>query len=816
MASSIQLLRSNNAQERPFPGNLLDGQPAINTNPQEPGLFFKANDGTLIKIGPAAVTSDGNPPNFVATGQPGNSVGELWLDKSVPIPVLKVYDGVQWIDAGSGGGGSPGIVTLQRWVKTAAGGETSLSGPDNATQILSYTPGIEEVFLNGVLLTRDVDYFASSGTSITSLSTLTTGDEVTVLGWTPFNILGAIDGSNLIDGTVSSNKLEDGAVVDAKVSSTAGIQSSKLSYTYPATGAVTRTVQTRLSDRINVTDFGADPSGITDSITAIEAAITAAGLNKTIWFPGGNYRVSRPIRFTSSFKIDGDSALISAFSGFTPAVVNRAGGGTETFRHLLLFLRGNARDIAGPRRPGAFIGNGIRLDGRDPSGTKVANGIYLERMAESFIGCSCINLFSDGIEIHYSWGVQICDVTIKNFPGKGIILGIASNGVTVSGANVWGGDDGTIADYCIFMPDGNDNNGVNIAGCFLEQADYGVYCGSRVGPVHIAGVDFEVITQSAVWAVGDPTQSRICGPIHIDASYLDANGSIVKADKASIRVTDCRFRTNTQRFETDPAFGSIIVENCFSDTGGGVVPGSNVKFFQNNAQSYGLFNYAASRNLPPYTPNYFLRNYQYGDSKSLESSAFEFKSAYQGGGTGGRYLSVSEWWISEYRHEVVPNVLTKQIGVRLDNRTGQSAFNPWTDNTHTLGEASYRWSQVYAVAPAINTSDARLKQQVRDLDEAERAVALRIKKLVKAFKFNDAVIQKGDNARIHVGVVAQEVAEAFEAEGLDPYSYALFCYDEWDEIVEVDEDGNSTIVRQAGNLYGVRYEELLAFIIAAL
>jgi hypothetical protein len=44
----------------------------------------------------------------------------------------------------------------------------------------------------------------------------------------------------------------------------------------------------------------------------------------------------------------------------------------------------------------------------------------------------------------------------------------------------------------------------------------------------------------------------------------------------------------------------------------------------------------------------------------------------------------------------------------------------------------------------------------------------------------------------------------------------LFCYDEWDEIVEVDEDGNSTIVRQAGNLYGVRYEELLAFIIAAL
>jgi hypothetical protein len=68
MASSIQLLRSNNPNERPFPGNLLDGQPAINTNAEEPGLFFKATDGSIVKIGPAAITSDGNPPNTGGTG----------------------------------------------------------------------------------------------------------------------------------------------------------------------------------------------------------------------------------------------------------------------------------------------------------------------------------------------------------------------------------------------------------------------------------------------------------------------------------------------------------------------------------------------------------------------------------------------------------------------------------------------------------------------------------------------------------------------------------------------------------------------------
>jgi hypothetical protein len=100
--------------------------------------------------------------------------------------------------------------------------------------------------------------------------------------------------------------------------------------------------------------------------------------------------------------------------------------------------------------------------------------------------------------------------------------------------------------------------------------------------------------------------------------------------------------------------------------------------------------------------------------------------------------------------------------------------------------------------------------------------------LIKAFKFNDAVQAKGDAARIHVGVVAQEVIAAFEAQGLDANRYAIVCYDEWDARVEefvpevVDENGlvispgRYSPAIPAGNRYGVRYEELLAFIISAL
>jgi hypothetical protein len=92
--------------------------------------------------------------------------------------------------------------------------------------------------------------------------------------------------------------------------------------------------------------------------------------------------------------------------------------------------------------------------------------------------------------------------------------------------------------------------------------------------------------------------------------------------------------------------------------------------------------------------------------------------------------------------------------------------------------------------------------------------------LSKKYKYNDAVELKGDDARIHVGVIAQEVIAAFAAEGLDATRYALLCHDTWEAEPEetVDENGNviNSGHRDAGERYGIRYDELLAFMIAAM
>ena len=61
-----------------------------------------------------------------------------------------------------------------------SGGETSLSGTDDNSLALEYTPGYESVFINGVLQVRGSDYVATDGTTVTGLTALTASDVVMV------------------------------------------------------------------------------------------------------------------------------------------------------------------------------------------------------------------------------------------------------------------------------------------------------------------------------------------------------------------------------------------------------------------------------------------------------------------------------------------------------------------------------------------------------------------------------------------------------------------------------------------------------------
>ena len=122
-----------------------------------------------------------------------------------------------------------------------------------------------------------------------------------------------------------------------------------------------------------------------------------------------------------------------------------------------------------------------------------------------------------------------------------------------------------------------------------------------------------------------------------------------------------------------------------------------------------------------------------------------------------------------------------------------------------LGSGSYRFNDIYARNSTILTSDRNEKQDIEELSDVEQRVAVRAKGLLRKFKWKDAVAEKGDDARIHFGIVAQDLQAAFVAEGLDAGDYGVFISNTW-----TNEDGEEQ------TRMGVRYSELLAFIISAI
>jgi hypothetical protein len=165
-----------------------------------------------------------------------------------------------------------------------------------------------------------------------------------------------------------------------------------------------------------------------------------------------------------------------------------------------------------------------------------------------------------------------------------------------------------------------------------------------------------------------------------------------------------------------------------------------------------------------------------------------------------------------YFHDVtnggtaMPSVGSVGSVARLYNGTDQyvevnvttGAFRPGLDNSQGLGGASNRWAQVFAGTATISTSDERLKEQIGDIPDAWLDAWGAVK--WQRYRMKEAVLSKGDDARWHIGLIAQQIQTAFADRGVDALAIGLLCYDEWP-----DEPGKA-----AGYLYGVRYEEALA------
>lgn len=230
-----------------------------------PTNMFSDNAGTVAGTS-VVLDSRGEPTTFKL----------IWLNTAVIYKfVLKDSTGTTiWtIDniSGDDGTGNTASSVFDQQTLTATAGQTLF------TLGYEYVTGTNAmaVYKNGSRLITGTDFTETSSTSVTLTMAAIAGDEYTFIG----------------GQDVSSS-----------------FSSSNVSFIQSGTGAVTRSVQTKLRETVSVKDFGAVGDGTTDDLAAFQAAIAAAVSSKItrVYAPGGTYYLSGKLTLTRGITLYGD------------------------------------------------------------------------------------------------------------------------------------------------------------------------------------------------------------------------------------------------------------------------------------------------------------------------------------------------------------------------------------------------------------------------------------------------------------------------------------------------------------------------------
>ena len=153
------------------------------------------------------------------------------------------------------------------------------------------------------------------------------------------------------------------------------------------------------------------------------------------------------------------------------------------------------------------------------------------------------------------------------------------------------------------------------------------------------------------------------------------------------------------------------------------------------------------------------------------------------------------------------------IGINDGTRPGWVRLCPTSNKAMNLKpDGTWTWDGT----ACQTSSDQRLKQQITEIDD-KLLDAWEDVDLVQ-FKYNDAVDEKGNKARLHTGYVVQQIDSACKSHNVDVSAYGLFCHEEYPEEteeVEVEQkDGTKTketkVIREASEHYSLRYTEVYA------
>jgi len=529
-------------------------------------------------------------------------------------------------------------------------------------------------------------------------------------------------------------------------------------YNQGGTGASSRTIENKLQESVSVLDFGATGDGVTDDTAAIQAALTAS---KYVFIPAGTYIVT----------------------GITFQQVGQVLVG-ETSTTSILKLKASA--------------NTYVLDTNEKSQIRIEN-LLLDGNRDN-------NTTSKGLRVYNSYYTTIKDIDIR-YTDDYLVYG--EHSYVVEAINL----------RCSHSDVSTNNKAIYLdVDCkhwdFIGGGVESITGGSNYA-IYSQGKNCTFSNMWIEWYQGDSVTGNEVG-IYANNTHNFVNNCEIKSSSTTVMGKGvhfagssnlCQAHNNSLGNITNPIYlegnlRSRIIRQTSSDV-------TNV-----DADNTTLIGWGADLDATDLRVKslYVSTNDGYTPSGEIDTSvpAPIWHANCENDDSGLRINITGTDANTDNLFRVQNNGTTK---FEIDH-FGNSF--PGADGTLDSGTASKRWDTIYATTGTINTSDANEKQQVESLSDAENTVATSLKGMIKKFKFNNAVEAKGDSARIHVGVIAQDVQQAFTDAGLNPGDYGVFCSDTWwvdSEDKTYDEAGEG---RTEKTRLGVRYEELFAFIISAL
>lgn len=575
--------------------------------------------------------------------------------------------------------------------------------------------------------------------------------------------------------------------------------------TVVASGSTTnRPLKDRFADVINVKDFGAIGDGVADDTEAIQNALNAAAVFKDtiledsmnyvqncVFFPAGTYIISGTLFVGEGTTIFGASQSSSIIKATHIGIAIQCGNTDRYYSQI---------NITRLSIVGNFSGDVSSYD--FTTGTTV--GIQFIRCVRNCSISECL-IFgcSTNIQGISSWTLDIRNNIIQNAKAYLIHLDNGNNVRIVKNRLDKSGGNGIY----IEKVEGYTTNCLEIRDNAIQYCwESGVLL-EACYQVTFSGNDFENNGRGSstvdnryadIYIAEHPSASSILGVFTLIGNLHTVNDSYERTNFAAI-ICEKAYSVN------------IFNEVCLSIDNFLLVDDGSV-----------FVNALGNRIKNPDYPNvtlkgggpakYFCSDLEKSNIPESTSLAFRVVAKDKNredigcieeiiDANGNSYLRfrVPNFESSSYEESFLYIIASKNNNYAVVNGN----FRPYKDDEYYMGVAANRWKEIFAANSVINTSDEREKQSISSYSDAVLDAWEDVE--FRQFLFNNAVAKKGKLARIHSGIVAQQVIEAFAAKNIDATKYSLLCYDEWPE--EKDEAGN--IIKEAGSRYGIRYSEAL-------